>query len=364
MAKIPDLDEILKNPDDFFIFPEKKEEEDLEKYNPAQFKNKYELLEKTTELSRKKKFGVCFYYLSLILGYENFEDVIITLEDKHPGKKNKKIIFEADTILVMTFVQISVDLPRYLNFDGKGRLFDVEMMKIHSKHYNDYKNLKDKFGTDLKGIDRIILLDQEIIETNNYALGVEEIKKQGLLVPYFVENIEARLQQVEENPGKKLNELRLLNTWLDSNCAILYNGKGKAKIIHNCKELTNIDPKHNSATIQSNYDKYQIDNIDVFEINLKNKKNKYNESLNYEEVINHEGWLALFQNNKELLQKYAKLTLDNLEDNKGMKFWIKQNSREGELRTLCINFMNYNSDAIGSNDLNYIARFAQVTHKE
>ncbi len=199
-----------------------------------------------------------------------------------------------------------------------------------------------------------------LIKADTYAKGVAELKKQGLVIPSFSKNLETRLKQANENPNTELKDLSLWNTWLDSNCGICYNGKDKFKIIHNCEELVNIDPNFNDHYIQSDYNKYKVDNKNVFEINIKD--DKYRQMLTQPELLKHKGWLALVQNNTKLLEQYSNLVFK--EKTNAMNFWIRNDPEKGELRQVYVSSVDDDSNANGYNDLSCVASFLQlVTHK-
>ncbi len=200
----------------------------------------------------------------------------------------------------------------------------------------------------------------DLIKADTYAKGVAELKKQGLIIPSFSSNLEARLKQVNENPNTNLNQLSLWETWLDSHCGICYNGKDKFKIIHNCEELINIPEDFDDSYIQSDYDKYKVDNKNVFEVDIKD--DKYDKLLKQSELLKHKGWLALVQNDKKLLEDYSNLVFKDRK--KAMSFWINNSAKKGELRQVVVSDIGNDSYAIGVSYLNVNASFLQlVTHK-
>ncbi len=206
----------------------------------------------------------------------------------------------------------------------------------------------------------LIINSYDPIKTDTYAEGIAELKKQGLVISSFSTNLEARIKQVNENPNTNLNHLSLWEKWLDSNCAICYNGKDKFKIIHNCEELVNIDPNFNDHYIQSDYNKYKVDNKNVFEVSIKD--DKYRQMLTQSELLKHKGWLALVQDDKQLLENYSKLVFKDRKE--AMCFWINTSPEKGELRRVYVNIIGNGSSANGYNDLIYYASFLQlVTHK-
>ncbi len=206
----------------------------------------------------------------------------------------------------------------------------------------------------------LIINSYDPIKTDTYAEGIAELKKQGLVISSFSTNLEARIKQVNENPNTNLNHLSLWEKWLDSNCAICYNGKDKFKIIHNCEELVNIDPNFNDHYIESDYNKYKVDNKNVFEINIKD--DEYNNSLTQSELLKHKGWLALVQNNKKLLENYSNLVFKDKQETMG--FWIRNIPEKGELKQVYVSSIDVDSSASGSDSLSFGASFLQlVTHK-
>ncbi len=216
-----------------------------------------------------------------------------------------------------------------------------------------------KVDTTLTDYSNLIIKSYNPIKAKNYAKRIAELKKQGLVIPSFSNNLEFRIKQANENPNTELNGLSLWDNWLDSNCAACYNGKDKFKIIHNCEELINIPEDFNDLYIQSDYNKYKVDNKNVFE--LKIKDDKYNKLLTQSELLKHNGWLALVKNDKKLLENYSNLVFKDRKE--AMIFWIDIHS-QGNLEQVYVNDIGNGSNAVGISDIICDASFLQlVTHK-
>jgi len=133
---IPNLDDILKNPDDFFDL-----EDDLEKYDPSQFYSYNNMMDEADQLILKKDLGPALYYLSLILkvdglNYRNKSDE----ELKKIGKDM------AVSGIRTVYILMSMDLSEQIkDIDDKEK---IALMEKYSSHYQKYLRLKEKFGTD------------------------------------------------------------------------------------------------------------------------------------------------------------------------------------------------------------------------
>ncbi len=231
---------------------------------------------------------------------------------------------------------------------------------VFPKKKVEVKEEPPKVETTITDYSNLIIKSYDPIQAKTYAQGIAELKKQGLIVPSFSKNLEARLKQIKENPNTDLSDLSLWKTWLDSNCGICYNGKDKFKIIHNCEELINIPEDFDDSYIQSDYDKYKVDNKNVFEVDIKD--DKYDKLLKQSELLKHKGWLALVQNDKQLLENYSKMVFKNRQE--AMGFWINTSPEKGELGRVYVGGIDSVSSAYGGSNLDINASFLQlVTHK-
>jgi hypothetical protein len=156
MEKEPNIEDIAKNPENYFVLPEKKEEEDWSKYDPSSYDTEWDLITESNNAFGDNKFGISFYYLTLVLKYKNFEDVITSVECKLPKEKTEEV-FEADYNIVVIFTLIKSDLRDYfkennidITFKKKSLEEQCKIIKEHSNHYSDYKKMKELFGTEFR----------------------------------------------------------------------------------------------------------------------------------------------------------------------------------------------------------------------
>jgi hypothetical protein len=122
-------------------------------------------------------------------------------------------------------------------------------------------------------------------------------------------------------------------------------------IIPCCDRLITLDSSFSEKFIDVPYG-----TLPGIELNLT--KSKYGSFLTKQEVLQHKGWLALFENDAVLLKEYADLVFSL---NKGnlMAFWLrpKTNVTRPELRAVCVYSLSNGSPAFGSYNLNDSARF-------
>src|SRR3989344_2464139 len=201
------------------------------------------------------------------------------------------------------------------------------------------KGSGDTSNGDIKG--RYELMPQ----ANTYALGVEAVRTSATLNPQhngiyrpltFKETIEAKVKDYEilTNPdgSERTPEerLRLFNTWLDSSTGIAFKkGSTLFKIINECNELITIDSAFNEAYLPVDYSKLQGNELD-------SSKGTYNKGLTKEQVIEHESWIAALQGDKSLLKNYADIVFNIKKENELMGFYVAKNTKEDQLRALCV----------------------------
>ncbi len=179
----------------------------------------------------------------------------------------------------------------------------------------------------------------------------------------FKENISARVEDFEtlQNPDgteRTLDErLRLFDSWLDSCTGIAYSAEQTAdfKIIPVCRELITIPSGFNKEYIGVNYNSLEG-------IALKRSQAKYNQSLTQSEVLEHHGWLAAVEEDKNLLQTYNSIVFANMAQSNGtaMGFYLRTQIQENQLRALFVYRSISISNAIGSDYLYNRASFLRV----
>lgn len=184
----------------------------------------------------------------------------------------------------------------------------------------------------------------EVIKVDTYAKGIVKLKRWRERLFTFKENVEARI--IDEN-AKGL-ESKLFATRLDSITGVAYKaGSTKFKIIPRCGQLENINPYFNESFISINYNALQ-----GIELDSSDKNVKYNQYLIKDEVIEHPGWLAAVNGDKEQLKAYADLWFKKSGMKAGMDFCVRGNTDKDELRALILGFI-HGSKAISIKDINY-----------
>ena len=222
--------------------------------------------------------------------------------------------------------------------------------------------------------------------TSTYALGVDALrdactKETGCPHPDFTlsngskiyrpltfkENIEARVKDYEttKHPdGQTKTEeerLALFARWLDSCTGIAYQAKTtKFRVIPICSPLITIDKANNDPFLDLPYTSF----LQGVELDSSSRTVKYNAGLSQMEVPNHPGWRAAVDDDASLLRTYAAIVFPKLKTkfniDTGMGFYVRQNTDTDELRALCVNDLDNDSYAGGSNILNYDGSFLRV----
>ena len=77
-------------------------------------------------------------------------------------------------------------------------------------------------------------------------------------------------------------------------------------------------------------------------------------------MVEHKGWLAAFEGDKELLKEYAALVFGLLKRNTAMRFWVVQNPAQDQLRPLTVNNLLDYSNCFGNCILDGDGHFARV----
>jgi hypothetical protein len=214
-------------------------------------------------------------------------------------------------------------------------------------------------------------------QTNTYAKGVhalqEECKKENnqnhpeyndIYRPLtFRENIEARVNDfntIKDETGKNRSQddrLRFFNKWLDSCAGIAYKkGSTKFKIIRVCEPLIVIDKNFNDGFIPFDYSKIQCAELD-------SSNGIYNSSsLTKQQFLDHEAWKTAIDD-KPLQEEYAKIYFDVLKKTSGLGFYVRQNTNKDELRALCVDSLDYDSNAYGNSNLDNLGSFLRVAQR-
>ena len=170
----------------------------------------------------------------------------------------------------------------------------------------------------------------------------------------FKETIQARVESYESSTPEE--RLKLFNSWNDTCTGIAYKANSTLfKIIPQSKELILLPQDYNQPNLPIEYDK-------ISGIELDRTKAKYNELLTIDEVLNHEGWQTIVEEDNQLLKKYTEIVFKERKNaTQLMAFWLNTNTDEDYLRALVLNYLDNNSSANGSNLLYINARFVRVS---
>ncbi len=177
----------------------------------------------------------------------------------------------------------------------------------------------------------------------------------------FSETVRARVTDyntLTDANGKKRSDgdrLALFEDCLDTSTGIAYkSGATLFKILSPIEELMGLDAKFDDASVSVDYPNIKGG------MEFDSDKGIYNQSLTKQQVIDHPAWKASV-NDKALLKEYADLvfTLMNNPDD-AMGFWVVRKPSEDHLRTLALSGLDNNSYALGSHNLDDIARFVRV----
>ncbi|MFH1456325.1 MAG: hypothetical protein ABIF40_05250 [archaeon] len=147
----------------------------------------------------------------------------------------------------------------------------------------------------------------------------------------------------------------MFQRYLDSCTGVAYKKRTtKFKIIPICVDLIGIDKDFNKFFLPVNY-------ANLTGTELDSSQNKYNTLLTKQEVLNHPAWLTAVEDDKNLLKAYANIIFSEKQENKLMRFWVRQNTVEDELRALFVDSLNVISNAGGIDDLISGARFLRLS---
>jgi len=144
---------------------------------------------------------------------------------------------------------------------------------------------------------------------------------------------------------------RLFLDYFDTCTGLHYNpSTDKFMIIPCCGQLITLDSSFSDPFVDVPYGTLQG-------IELDRTQAKYNSLLTKQEVLQHKGWLALFEDDSTLLRAYADIVF-SLKEEDLMAFWLrnKTNVTRPELHAVFVSSIDDSSDA-GGYSLNYSAYF-------
>ncbi|MDP3640454.1 MAG: hypothetical protein Q8R53_04630 [Nanoarchaeota archaeon] len=235
-------------------------------------------------------------------------------------------------------------------------------------------------SSDLRSIDGQIIL---MPERSTYALGAQALravckKKPNSPHPVFTradgtivyrpltfrENLLARVTDfntLHDASGAErslADRLRLFDRWLDSCTGAAYEaGTDMMKIIPICEPLITIPKNFSGNFLNVRYASLEGPEID-------RSTHPHSNWLEKSQFIDDPYWLAAAEDDKLLLREYADIVyaqlLEKYNRTTGMGFFPRGRTNTDELRALFVRYLNYNSYAGGSNDLNYYGSFLRV----
>lgn len=182
----------------------------------------------------------------------------------------------------------------------------------------------------------------EPVRTSPYAQGVAKLREARQERPFtFRENVLARVEAYER--GNKT----LFSIYLDSCTGVAYKGKStRFQIVSPSSELISIPANFNNSFLPINFDHVQG-------IELDSSNGKYNQGLPKDEVLDHLGWLIAMEADSHLLKTYCDIVFAELGNPKtAMAFYVRQNTKQDELRALFVNNLDIHSYAEGNSSLN------------
>lgn len=193
-------------------------------------------------------------------------------------------------------------------------------------------------------------------------LLAELCRDDGGLQPFFLrearpltfkETIQARLDQWRTSGGK---DWSLWKSWLDTSTAIVYEAGGRNfKIVPLSQELLNA-PRSVVSFFPIRYADVPGTPLEVDET--------YNRSLTIEEVIEHKGWLAAVEGDKELLREYSAVAFGQMGIPAAMQFCVIPTPRQDRLLCLSTHILHYYRDFCNCNGNRYVGsngRFARLS---
>jgi hypothetical protein len=216
-----------------------------------------------------------------------------------------------------------------------------------------------------------LLWNYRFIEANKYGLALEALRAalpQGNAFHPLVsslprplktkETLQSRIENfnISHNPDgtERSIEVRkkLLFYYFDTCTGIHYNpNTNKFMILPCCDRLITLPNSFSEEFVDVPYGS-------LHGIELDRTQAKYDSFLTKQEVLQHKGWLALFEDDIALLQAYADIVF-SLKERNLMGFWLrpKTNVTSPELRAVYVNNLDSSGGANGSSSLSHNARF-------
>jgi len=168
----------------------------------------------------------------------------------------------------------------------------------------------------------------------------------------FKESIQARLDQLQVT-GKFGC---LWNSTLDTSSAIVYKANStKFKIVTPFSaHLLGLPVNFKNSFLPVRYEGIRSKGV----VELDRNDDGYNQMLTQEQVVSHKAWLAVFEGDQELLERYAEIVFGRLNGG-GMGFWLVNSPKIDQLRALCAYDIESLYDCLGYNNFD-VASFAWI----
>jgi hypothetical protein len=235
-------------------------------------------------------------------------------------------------------------------------------------------NLLDAFGQSVHSSAPLVAPqsfegDYRLIEDNNYVLGLQELRAalpqgnafhpliSGFPRPltlketlqYLIEDFNT-LQNADGTPRSIEDRERLFLNYFDTCTGIHYNpGTNKFMIIPCCDRLITFDYSFSGPFVDVPYGTLPG-------IELDRTQAEYGVLLPKQKVLQHKGWLALFEEDSTLLRAYTNFVF-SLKKGNLMAFRLRSNVKSTELLAVWVNSLRGNSSVIGDNNLDGSVRF-------
>jgi hypothetical protein len=215
-----------------------------------------------------------------------------------------------------------------------------------------------------------LLWNYRFIEANNYGLALQILRAvlpqgnafhplvSGLPRPLTIkETLQSRIEDfnTSHNPDGTERSIedrkRLFLTYFDTCTGIHYNpSTDKFMIIPRCDRLITLPDSFSNLFVDVPFGT-------LSGIELDRTKSKYDSFLTKHEVLQHKGWLALFEDDSTLLGAYADIVF-SLKEGNLMRFMLrpKTSVTSPELHAVCIYDID-NSSYAGGYILNYLMCF-------
>jgi hypothetical protein len=246
------------------------------------------------------------------------------------------------------------------------RVFGTNPGKVHS--------LLDAFGQPVHSSAPLVAPqsfegDYRFIGAANYGLALQKLRAalpqgnafhplvSGLPRPLAIkETLRSRIEdfntlQNADGTERSIDDRkRLFLDYFYTCTGIHYNPyTNKFMIIPRCEKLVTLDSSFSDPFVVVLYGT-------LSGIELDRTQAKYNSLLTKQEVLQHKGWLALFEDDSTLLRAYADIVF-SLKEKDLMAFWLRNDVTRPELRAVYVRNIDSNSSAGGNSYLDSIARF-------